>query len=122
MKQFSLDFKDSILGIKTDKQDTTEKIFGLKKEDFESFIPEKYKDRMSFTWDFEAETISINEVYKPSNTNNGWNLRFIPEVVEPMPNLGKRFDEFAKTVKLEEWNIGDEIRKVSPELAELIGL
>ena len=47
---------------------------------------------------------------------------FVPEVVEPMPKLGKRFNEFIKLLNMEPVNLADEIRKDMPEIAKLFGL
>ena len=64
MKRLSLDFDNHCLCIMMPGQEGTQIIPELKKEDFENFIPWKFKDRSSFTWDFEAESISINQPYK----------------------------------------------------------
>lgn len=102
-------------------QQGTELVPGIKKEDFENFIPEKYRDKDSFTWDFETETISVNQPYKALN---GFMTKdcFIPQVVEPMPKLRKKFDEFTKLLGIETVNLADEIRKNMPEVARLFGL
>ena len=67
MKRLSLDFDNRCLCIMMPGQEGTQIVPELKKEDFESFIPGKYKDRSSFTWDFEAESISVNQPYKAIN-------------------------------------------------------
>ena len=93
----------------------------LDKATFDSFIPEKYKNKNSFTWDFQAETISVNHPYKAIN-NFMTKECFIPEVVEPMPKLEKRFDEFIKLLNMEPVNLADELRKEDPSLASWLGL
>ena len=86
-----------------------------------SSIPKKFSDKSSFTWDFEAESISVNQPYKAID-NFMTKECFVPEVVEPMPKLGKRFNEFIKLLNMEPVNLADEIRKDMPEIAKLFGL
>ncbi len=121
MKRLSIDFDNSCLCIMMPGQQGTELVPGIKKEDFEGFIPQKYRDKSSFTWDFEVESISINQPYKAVN-NFMTKECFVPEVVEPMPKLGKRFNEFIKLLDMEPVNLADEIRKEMPEVAKLLGL
>ena len=47
---------------------------------------------------------------------------FIPEVVEPMPKLEKRFNEFIKLLNMKPVNLADELRKEDPSLASWLGL
>ena len=109
MKRLSLDFDNRCLCIMMPGQEGTQIVSELKKEDFESFIPGKFKDRSSFTWDFEAESISINQPYKAIN-NFMTKECFVPEVVEPMPKLGKRLNLFIKLLDLEPVNLAEEIQ------------
>jgi hypothetical protein len=102
-------------------QEGTQIIPELKREDFESFIPQKFSKKSSFTWDFEAESVSVNQPYKAKD-NFMTKECFVPEVVEPMPKLGKRFNEFIKLLKMEPVNLADEIQKDMPEIAKLFGL
>ena len=121
MKRLSIDFDNNCLCIMMPGQQGTELVPGIKKEDFESFIPEKYRDKDSFTWDFETETISVNQPYT-AEKNFMTKECFIPQVVEPMPKLGKKFDKFTKLLGMETVNLADEIRKDRPEVARLFGL
>lgn len=57
MKAISLDFKNNMVCILTAGQQGTETHPDLKKVAFNSFIPEQFRDRNSFTWDFENETL-----------------------------------------------------------------
>ena len=121
MNQFSLNFDNNYLCIITPGQEGTEFISGLKKETFKSFIPEKYWDKASFTWDFETESITINKPYEPAPGTIITKSCFVPETVEPMPGLADRFEEFIKLLGMEQINLAEEIRKEMPELAKLIG-
>ena len=121
MKRLALDFDNNCLCIMMEGQHGTEIISGIKREDFKSFIPEKYNDKSSFTWDFETENISVNRPYKAKN-NFMTEECFVPEIVESMPGIGKRFNEFIKILDLEPVNLAEEIKKDMPELATLLGL
>lgn len=121
MKRLSIDFDNHCLCIMMPGQQGTEIIPELKKEDFEGFIPDKYKDRSSFTWDFDSESISINKPYKAID-NFMTKECFVPEGSEPMPELRHRFSEFVQILGMEPVNLADEIRKDMPELANLFGL
>ncbi len=121
MKQISLDFDNNCICIMMPGQQGTQILPKFEKHDFVDFIPEKFKDRSSFTWDFEAEIISVNRPYKAID---GFMTKecFVPETEEPMPGLGKRFDEFIKILGMKPMNLADEIRKEMPEIARLFGL
>lgn len=121
MKRLSIDFDNHCLCIMTEGQQGTEIVPELDKATFDSFIPEKHKNKNSFTWDFQAETISVNQPYKAIN-NFMTKECFIPEVVEPMPKLEKRFNEFIKLLNMEQVNLADELRKEDPSLASWLGL
>lgn len=121
MKRLSIDFENHCLCIMMPGHQGTAIIPELNKTDFESFIPEKHAEKSSFTWDFEAETISVNQPYKPTN-NFMTKECFIPMVTEPYPKLGKRFGEFMRLLKVEPVNLAEEIRKDMPEVAKLFGL
>ena len=48
----------------TTGQQGTERNTDLNKVAFNSFIPEQFRGRNSFTWDFEQETFAVNQDYK----------------------------------------------------------
>ena len=121
MKRLSIVFDNNCLCIMMSGHQGTDIISDLRQEDFESFIPKKFKDKSSFTWDFEAETISINQPYKATN-NYMTKECFIPMVTEPYPKLSKRYDEFLRLLKVKPINLVDEIRREMPEVAKLLGL
>lgn len=121
MKRLSIDFDNHCLCIMMPGQEGTQIIPELKREDFKSFIQEKFSDKSSFTWDFEGESVSVNQPYKAID-NFVTKESFVPEVVEPMPKLGKRFNEFIKLLNMEPVNLADEIQKDIPEIAKLFGL
>ena len=122
MKKLSLDFDNYCLCIMTQGQEGTEIVPGLQKEAFKSFIPEKYWDKTSFTWNFETERFIINKPYKPAAGTVITEDCFVPETVEPMPGLADRFDEFIKALNYESVNIAEELANAFPEVASLFGL
>ena len=121
MKRISIDFDNRCLCIMTEGQQGTEIHPELNKEDFMGFIPKKYQDGSSFTWDFEAESFSKNQPYKAID---GFMTKecFVADYTEPMPKLGKRFNEFIKLLGMEPVNLANEIRKEMPDIAKLLGL
>ena len=121
MKRLAIDFDNHCLCIMMQGQQGTQIVPELDKATFDSFIPEKYKNKNSFTWDFQDETISVNQPYKAIN-NFMTKECFIPEVVEPMPKLEKRFNEFIKLLNMKPVNLADELRKEDPSLASWLGL
>lgn len=56
MKSIELDFNAGHQGTETNPD--------LKKIAFNSFIPEQFRDRNSFTWNFENETFAVNQDYE----------------------------------------------------------
>ena len=109
MKSISLDFKNNRICIMTDGQQGTEHGQDMKKEKFNSFIPDKFREYNSFTWNFEAETFAVNQDY---NLKDGCIMTkdcFIPEVILPMHGLKKRYDEFIAILGYEEtaWKTED---------------
>ena len=119
MKRISIDFESKALIIMTDGQQGTEIHPELKRETFDSFIPERYRDRSSFSWNFEAETFSVNQPYQAID---GFMTKecFRAELTEPMPKLGKRFNEFIKLLGMEPVNLAEEICKEMPWMARYL--
>jgi hypothetical protein len=91
----------------------------LNKIAFSSFIPEKYRERTSFTWNFEDEMFSVNQDYVLYDGCIMTKECFVPEIIMPMPGLGKRFDEFIAILGYEKVNI---LSELPPELRRLLGL
>ena len=60
MKSIALDFKNNMICFMTAGQQGTETNPYLKKVAFNSFIPEQFRDKNSFTWNFENETFAVN--------------------------------------------------------------
>ncbi len=101
MKRLSLDFEKGCLCYALNKNKGIKQLSNLNRDDFKAFIPDRFIDKASYTWDFEAETISINQKSSAMTDKS-----FIPEVVTPYPKLTKRFQEF--------------IRLLPPDAMELI--
>lgn len=108
MKSIAIDFKNNCLCVMSEGQQGTE-IVDFKKEDFYDFIPKKYRDKNSFTWNFESETIAINqdfEVYPGSIMTQDC---FIPQVIVPFSGLAKKYDKLLQVMNYEEINLADEM-------------
>ena len=104
MKSISLDFKNDRICIMNEGQQGTEHGEGLKKVKFNSFIPEKFREHSSFTWNFESETFAVNQDYILHPGCIMTKDCFIPEVILPMPGLKKRYEEFISILGYEEFS------------------
>lgn len=119
MKSIAVDFNNNMICIMKEEQQGTERATDLKKESFNSFIPEKHRDNSSFTWNFENETFSVNQNYvRPAGCIMTKDC-FIPEMIIPMPGLKKRYNEFIAILGYEEVDIKAGIPE---ELRKLFGL
>lgn len=118
MKSIAIDFKNNRLCIMKKGQQGTERC-NLKKEDFYEFIPEKYRNKSSFTWDFENETVAVNQDYELAAGCIMTKDCFIPQVIFPLSGLAKQYDKFMKIMDYEEVNIVDDIPDY---LKDLFGL
>lgn len=119
MKSISIDFKNHMLCIMKDGQHGTQLAPDFKKEEFYSFIPEKYRDGTSFTWNFENETFAVNQDYQLQDGSIMTEDCFIPHLIMPMKGLKKRYDKFIATLGLEEVDLKAEMPE---ELRKLLGL
>lgn len=109
MKSLSIDFKNKTLCIMTDSQEGTQ-YCDISKEELLAYIPRKYIDYTSFTWNFENETISMNQEYKMSKEaiERGSIITkdcFIAECIVPMPGLASLYSKFLKILDLEKMEI-----------------
>ena len=119
MKSISLDFKNHTICIMKEGQKGTERNHTIKKVAFHSFIPEKYRENSSFTWDFENEKFSVN---KDFTLEKGCIMTadcFIPQLIISMPGLKERYDEFVAIMGYEEVDLKEEM---PIELRKLLGL
>ena len=66
MNSIAIDFKNEMMCIMRPEQQGTEHIngLGITKEKLADFIPEKYRSRQSFTWNFEDSTFAVNADYE----------------------------------------------------------
>lgn len=119
MKSIAFDFKNSMICFMTAGQQGTETNSDLKKVAFNSFIPEQFRDRNSFTWNFENETFAVNQDYKLHEGCIMTKDCFVPEIIVPMPKLGKRHDEFVAIMGYEEVDLKAEMPAALRKLLEL---
>ena len=108
MKSISIDFKNKIICIMSERQQGTEHADeSVKKIKFNSFIPEEHREKDSFTWNFEDNTFAVNRKYelKPGCIMSEDN--FVPEVIVTMPGLGERYEEFIAIMGFEEFETMD---------------
>lgn len=119
MKSIALDFKNNMICFMTEGQQGTERNPDLKKVAFNSFIPEKYRERNSFTWNFENETFAVNQDYELQEGCIMTKDCFVPEIIIPMPKLAKRYDEFVAIMGYEEVDLKAEMPAT---LRKLLGL
>lgn len=119
MKAISIDFKNNMICILIPGQQGTETNPNLKKVAFDSFIPEQFRDRNSFTWDFENETFAVNQDYELPDGCIMTMDCYVPEAIIPMAKLSKRYDEFVAIMGYEEVELKSEMTSV---LLTLFGL
>ena len=119
MKSIALDFKNNMICFMTAGQQGTETNPDLKKVAFNSFIPEQFRDRNSFTWNFENETFAVNQDYELHEGCIMTKDCFVPECIIPRPKLGKRYDEFVAIMGYEEVDLKAEMPEA---LRKLLGL
>lgn len=100
-------------------QQGTETNPDLKKIAFNSFIPEQFLDRNSFTWNFENETFAVNQDYELHEGCIMTKDCFVPECIIPMPKLSKCYEEFVAIMGYEEVDLKAEM---SATLSKLLGL
>lgn len=118
MKSISIDFENNYLCIMIKGQQGTERC-DFKKEDFYKFIPEKYRDKSSFTWNFENETIAVNQDYILHSGSIMTKDCFIPQVIVPLSGLARRYDKFIALMGYKEVNLVDEMPDY---LRQILGL
>jgi len=119
MKSISLDFSNNMICFMTDGQQGTEFNFDMKQIAFNSFVPEKYRNYTSYTWDFEKETFAANQEYTLKDGAIMTEHCFVPIFIVPMPGLAKRYNEFIAILGYEEV----ETKSLFPEsLRRLLGI
>lgn len=94
MKSISIDFSNNMVCILAEGQQGTKLNPDLKRAAFNSFIPEQYRERGSYTWDFDADTFSVNQDYMLKDGCIITKDCFVPETTIAMEGLHGRFDEF----------------------------
>ena len=122
MKSISIDFENQKICIMTAGQQGTEEALGLTKEMFYPFIPEQYRDKDSFTWNFEDNTFSVNQKYQLRDGAIMTSDCFIPQFIMPMKNLEKQYEEFISIMGYEEFNMKDIADAFPDEIRKLFGL
>ena len=91
----------------------------MKKVAFNSFIPEKFRDRNSFTWNFENETFTVNQDYVLKEGCITSKEHFVPELILLFPKLSERFDEMIAILGYEQVDLKKEL---STELKKMLSL
>lgn len=119
MKSISIDFNNNMICIMTAGQQGTELNPDLKKVAFSSFIPEKYREHSSYTWNFESDSFAVNQDYVLPDGCIMTKDCYVPELIIPMKGLHKRFDEFVAIMGYEEVDMKAEMPE---ELRKLLGL
>ena len=99
MKKVTIDFTNQVICIKARSYQETKRIEFLDKEEFAQFFPEKkyMTDYNSYTWNFDTNTFIVNQD-KELKTNESGEIRFLPEVIIPMPKLSRKYREFMDLV------------------------
>ena len=119
MKSIALDFNNNMVCFMTTGQQGTESNPDMQKVAFNSFIPEQFRDRNSFTWNFENETFAVNQDYEIPAGCIMTKDCFVPECIIPMPKLAKRYDEFVAIMGYEQVDLKAEMPAA---LRKLLGL
>lgn len=119
MKSISIDFNNNMICIMTAGQQGTESNPDLKKVAFNSFIPEQFRERSSFTWNFENDTFAVNQDYELHPGCIMTKDCYVPQLIIPMPKLSKRYDEFIAILGYEEVDLKAEMPEA---LRKLLGL
>lgn len=119
MKSIALAFKNNMVCFMTAGQQGTESNPDMQKVAFNSFIPEQFRDRNSFTWNFENETFAVNQDYEIPAACIMTKDSFVPECIIPMPKLAKRYDEFVAIMGYEQVDLKAEMPAA---LRKLLGL
>ncbi len=99
MKKVSIDFTNQIVCIKARSYQETREFESLEKEEFAQFFPEKkyMTDYNSYTWNFDTNTFIVNQEQKAKGNERG-EVRFLPELIIPMPKLSRKYREFMDLV------------------------
>ena len=95
MKRVTIDFTNQVICIKARSYQETRKIESLDKEEFAQFFPAKkyMTDYNSYTWNFDTNTFIVNQDQKVKVEESG-EIRYLPEVIVPMPKLSRKYREF----------------------------
>lgn len=109
LNSIGIDFSNKMVCIMNSGQQGTQIVPAVKIEDFYDYIPEKYRDNTSFTWNFEDSTFTINEDYLLHPEAIMTKECFIPTVIIPMPGLGDNYKEFVARMGFEEVKIEGEL-------------
>jgi len=119
LKSIAMDFKNNIICIMTEGQQGTEYNPHIEKTTFEKFIPEKYQEYDSFTWNFQSETLAVNQEFIMRDGCIMTKENFVPQFIVPFHGLGKRFKEFIRIMEYEEFNLAEEM---PDDLKKMLGL
>ena len=121
MKSIGIDFHNNRICIQFGAQRGVEENLELKKVAFNSFIPEQFRSRDSFTWDFEQETFAVNKDYDLPAGAIMTTDSFVPKQITTMPGLGDRFDEFIAIMGYDEVDMSEELPVLMHGICEILG-
>lgn len=121
MNSISLDFFNQCVCVMSEGQQGTMCEPDLQKDIFLSFIPDKYRQHQSYTWNFENETFAVNYDYHLRDGAIMTKDCFIPQVIIPMRGLKKRYREFLTLLNYEEFNTQDLFAELPSDLRDLFG-
>ena len=119
LKSIAIDFKNHVICFMTDGQQGTETNPYLEKVTLKNFIPEKYWEYESFTWNFQSETLAVNQEFIMRDGCIMTKENFVPQFIIPFHGLGKRFKEFISIMEYEEFNL---VEEMPTDLRKTLGL
>lgn len=122
MKSIAIDFTNSVICFMTDGQQGTEVLLGVSKKELKEYIPRKYYEQNSFTWNFINNTVSINQEYTPLDNEVITQDCFIPKKILPFPNLNKKYEEFLAVIGYQQIPMEEFLGELPRELRKLLGL
>ena len=109
MKSITIDFTNKNICVRAKGKSGTRKFLRFDKEFLSKFFPEdKYMtDYNSYTWDFDRDTFVVNQDKKNMFSPSG-EIKYLPEIIVPMPKLSRRYREFISILKKAELEPLDE--------------
>ncbi len=100
MKKVTIDFTNNIIRISARSYQETKKLSSLDKDFIASFFPSKkyLEDYNSYTWNFDLNTFVVNQEQKIDASADADSIKFLPELIVPMPKLSRKYKEFMNLI------------------------